>query len=86
MLLVDPKTCLPPINLELPDHISHLTEKCKLDPIDAFILAQVLQDADSEYFITSDKKMLYNDDIISYESALRDDGKRKYHLRITADP
>jgi predicted nucleic acid-binding protein len=86
LYLGDPKLCLPPINLELLQHIEHLTNKCRLDPTDAFILAQVLQDVDSEYFVTSDQKMLYNFEISEYESDLREDGKRKYRLVITADP
>jgi hypothetical protein len=45
-----------------------------LDPAYAFTLSQVLQDEDSEYFITGDEKMLYNDNIASHEQEVDEQG------------
>ncbi len=81
--IVDPKICMPAFNFEVIGYIKHLQSVCNLDPTDALILAHAINDSDARYFVTTDRKILRNNEILKYEKKLRDQYKRNTELEIT---
>ena len=54
----------------------------ELDMTDRIILAHALADPDSVFFITGDRAMLRNDNIVLCEERLRSQGRRNARLEI----
>jgi predicted nucleic acid-binding protein len=84
--IVTPATGLPVIESKHLDHMSHFMNVCKFSPTDASILSVVIEDADSDYFITTDTNLINSGSIYSYEQQLRDKDLRKKSLNITEIP
>ena len=75
--------CLPGMSenaCEIMSKIRNIDEY--IDPNDAIILAHVLADPDSKFFITPDSKILGNQKLIKYANSLYMDGKRNTKLKI----
>lgn len=83
---VNPDNCLPPIKPEIIPHFCYLSERCSLEPTDAFILSYALDDRLARYFITKDKKIINNNGIEFYQECLRNEDKRDFDLIITDSP
>ena len=80
---IDVNHCLPPPQGRVFAMMDKLQlEDTHLDNTDIMILAQVLYDPNSKFFITPDKKLLNNPVIEDYERRLRDSGLRREELKI----
>ena len=81
---IDVDHCLPPPQGHIFAMMDELQHKDPyLDNTDIMILAQVLHDPDSKFFITPDSKLVGNPVIKDYEGRLRDSGFRREKLKIT---
>lgn len=86
LYFIEPDKCLPSVEVALLEHMKYFVDICKLEPNDALILAHVMNDPESEIFVTSDTKVLTTPEIYQYEESLRDGGKRNRRLAITDSP
>ena len=81
---IDVDHCLPPPQghvFAMMDELQHKDQY--LNNTDIMILAQVLYDPYSKFFITPDSKLVDNPAIKSYERELRESGRRHEKLKIT---
>jgi predicted nucleic acid-binding protein len=86
LYLVQPETCMPAFKFEMMGHITYIQRVCQIDPTDALIFGHAIHDPESEYFVTTDRKVLYNSEIVCYEDDLRKQVKRNRRLNITDWP